>query len=160
MKKIIFPLFALIAVLSLAALKPSPVANFADAREDSLAADRAKYVKQVKDAIAGKEKMPAGEVFKNVKIFKTQTAEQMLGIMEQRWSKTLGVSCGHCHNTNDFSSEEKNDFKIARDMVAMVGKINDDLLATMPAYASKERKPRVCCNTFHRGESHPGRPNK
>jgi len=162
MKKTIIALFALTAIVSLVALKPSSTApkSAADLREDSLAADRAKYTKLIKEAIAGKEKMKASEVFKNIKIFKEQTAEQMLGIMETRWSKTLGVSCSHCHNTKDFASEEKHDHQVARDMVAMVGKINDDLLATMPAYATKDKKPRIGCSTCHRGEAHPGRPNR
>ncbi|AXE21001.1 c-type cytochrome [Runella rosea] len=160
MKKWITALFALTAIVSLVALTPSPVSTkSADPREDSLAADRAKYTKMVKEAIAGKEKLPAEQVFKNIKLFKGQPAEAILGIMENRWSKTLGVSCSHCHNVNDWASEEKHDHAIARDMVAMVGKINDDLLATIPAYATKERKPRIGCSTCHRGESHPGRPN-
>lgn len=160
MKKWITALFAITAVVSLVALTPSPSSTkSADPREDSLAADRAKYTKLVKDAIAGKEKMPAEEVFKNIKLFKGQPAEAVLGIMENRWSKTLGVSCNHCHNVNDWASEEKHDHQIAREMVAMVGKINDDLIATMPSYATRDRKPRVGCNTCHRGEAHPGRPN-
>lgn len=162
MKKAILSLFAITAVVSLVALRPSTSAPVStkDAREDSLAADRAKFVKQIKEAIAGKEKMPAEQVFKNIKIFKGRPAEQLLGIMENGWSKNLGVSCGHCHNINDFASEEKPDHAVAGQMVAMVGKINDELLATMPAYASKERKPRIGCSTCHRGEAHPGRPNR
>ncbi|MFN4145484.1 MAG: c-type cytochrome [Runella sp.] len=162
MKKWITSLFALTAVVSLVALIPAQNSSKsqADAREDSLAADRAKYTKLIKEAIAGKEKQPAEQVFKNIKVFKGQPAEAVLSIMETRWSKTLGVSCGHCHNTNDFASEEKHDHQVARDMVAMVGRINDELLATMPAYASKDRKPRIGCSTCHRGEAHPGRPNK
>ncbi|MFN3380398.1 MAG: c-type cytochrome, partial [Runella zeae] len=161
MKKWITALFALTAVVSLVALTPSPNNSqaAADAREDSLAADRAKYAKMVKEAIAGKEKNNAEDVFKNIKIFKGRPAEQVIGIMENGWSKALGVSCNHCHNVNDWASEEKHDHAIARDMVAMVGKINDDVIAALPSYASKERKPRIGCTTCHRGEAHPGRPN-
>ncbi len=160
MKKWITALFALTAVVSLVALTPSPNnSQAADAREDSLAADRAKYAKMVKEAIAGKEKNNAEDVFKNIKIFKGRPAEQVIGIMENGWSKALGVSCNHCHNVNDWASEEKHDHAIARDMVAMVGKINDDVIAALPSYASKERKPRIGCTTCHRGEAHPGRPN-
>ncbi|MCU0340458.1 MAG: c-type cytochrome [Spirosomaceae bacterium] len=162
MKKAILSLFAITAIISLVALRPSTTApkSGQDAREDSLIADRAKFVKQIKEAIAGKEKLPAEQVFKNIKIFKGRPAEQLLGIMENGWSKSLGVSCGHCHNTNDFASEEKGDHAIAGQMVTMVGKINDELLATMPAYATKDRKPRLGCSTCHRGEAHPGRPNR
>ncbi|MEZ4905233.1 MAG: c-type cytochrome [Spirosomataceae bacterium] len=162
MKKWITALFAITAIVSLVALTPSPNApkSAADAREDSLAADRAKYAKMVKEFIAGKEKNNAEDVFKNIKIFKGRPAEQVIGIMENAWSKALGVSCNHCHNVDDWASEEKHDHAIARDMVAMVGKINDDLIGTMPSYATKDRKPRVGCTTCHRGEAHPGRPNR
>lgn len=160
MKKWITALFGLTAIVSLVALTPSPSSTkSADPREDSLAADRAKYAKMVKEAIAGKEKTNAEDVFKNIKIFKGRPAEQVIGIMENGWSKALGVSCNHCHDVKDWASESKGDHAIAREMVAMVGKINDDLIATMPSYATKERKPRVGCTTCHRGESHPGRPN-
>lgn len=162
MKKWITALFALTAVVSLVALTPSPnlPKTVADEYEDSLAADRAKYAKLVKESIAGKEKNNAEDVFKNIKLFKGRPAEQVIGIMQNGWSKALGVSCNHCHNVNDWASEEKHDHGIARDMVAMVEKVNTEIIATMPAYATKERKPRIGCTTCHRGESHPGRPNK
>lgn len=160
MKKWILSLFGVTAIASLLALTPSrTTAPSADPREDSLAADRAKHVKAIKEAIVGKEKLPAEQVFKNIKIFKGQPAEAVLGIMENRWSKTLGVSCSHCHNLNDWASDEKGDHKIATDMVAMVGKINDEVIAALPSYATKDRKPRIGCSTCHRGEAHPGRPN-
>jgi Photosynthetic reaction centre cytochrome C subunit len=162
MKKWIISLFALTAVVSLVAITPASKMpkSAADLRDDSLVADRAKHIKAIKEAIAGKEKMNAEEVFKNIKIFKGRPAEQVLGTMENGWSKALGVSCSHCHNTNDWASEEKHDHEIARQMVGMTGKINDEVLAALPAYAQKERKPRIGCSTCHRGEAHPGRPNK
>jgi hypothetical protein len=157
MKKVIASLFALTAIVSFMAISPSPTTNTIDGKEDSLAADRAKYSKEVMESIKGKEKMAADSVFKNVKIFKGRPAEQLVRIMENGWSKALGVSCGHCHNEKDWASEEKHDRAIAVDMVAMTGKINDDLLKNMPAYASKTRKPTINCMTCHNGEAHPGR---
>lgn len=161
MNKIIITLFALTAVLSLVALKPTaaPSTVLMDAREDSLVADRAKYTKEILESIKGKEKMAADSVFKNVKIFKGKPAEQLLRVMETGWSKALGVGCNHCHNVKDFA-EEKGDYKIAVEMVAMTNTINEDLIKKMKSYAGRQRVPTVNCSTCHRGESHPGRPNR
>jgi len=161
MKKIIILLFATTAVMSLVALKPSTSRpNVVDAREDSLAADRAKFVKEIMDGIKGKEKSAADSVFKNVKIFKGKPAEQLLKVMENGWSKALGVSCNHCHNVKDWASTEKHDYEIAVDMVEMTTKINNDMLKTMASYSKRERKPSIGCMTCHNGAAHPGRPNR
>ena len=74
---------------------------------DSIADERAKFVAEVMESIKGKEKMPADSVFKNIKMFKGMPAERLLGIMDKGWGNALGVSCNHCHNTKDWSSEEK-----------------------------------------------------
>ncbi len=158
MKKWILGLFVLTAVVSLSALKPSLSRQaLLDAKEDSLAADRAKYVKEVMDAIKGKEKTAADSVFKNIKLFKGRPAEQVLRIMEGGWSKALGVSCAHCHNVKDWASDEKKDKALTLEMAEMTGKINNDLLKNLKAFAGKPRTPTVNCMTCHRGEAHPGR---
>ncbi len=160
MTKLIASLFALTAFLSLAALTPSAPAITIDGREDSIAAERAKYTKQIFESIKGKEKMSADSVFKNVKIFKGKPAEQLLKVMENGWSKALGVGCNHCHNVNDWASEEIHDHAIAKDMVGMTSKINDEMLKPMPSYEKRQRKPSINCMTCHNGASHPGRPNR
>lgn len=158
MKKWILGLFVLTAIVSLSALKPSQNAqSLLNSREDSLAADRAKYSKEVLEAIKGKEKMPADSVFKNIKVFKGRPAEQVVRIMENGWSKALGVSCSHCHNVQDWSSDEKNDKELTIEMVEMTNKINNDLFKNMKSFAGKPRTPTVGCMTCHRGEAHPMR---
>ena len=161
MKKIILLLFTTTAVLSLVALKPSPSARpVLDAREDSLAGDRAKFTKEIMDGIKGREKMSADSVFKNVKIFKGKPAEQLLKVMENGWSKALGVSCNHCHDIKDWANTTKHDHEISVEMVDMMAKINNDMLKTMLSYSKKEKKPTISCMTCHNGATHPGRPNR
>src|SRR5580692_7971303 len=105
-------------------------------QQDSLAADRAKYVQLVMEKIAGKENDPSDAVFKDVKLLK-MPAGRFLKVMEMGFSKSLGVSCGHCHNTNDFSSSEKPGKDIARQMFIMTGKINNDLLKNISNLENK-----------------------
>src|SRR5580693_4004136 len=75
--------------------------NGKQSNEDSLEKDRAKYVAQVMETIKGKENMRADSVFKNIKMLKIPAA-RLLKVMELGFSRSLGVSCGHCHNTSDF----------------------------------------------------------
>ena len=87
---------------------------------DSLEKDRAKYTTIVLAQIKGKENLPADSVFKNIKMFMGMPAKRLLAVMNMGYSKSLGVSCGHCHNTDDFSSEEKKQIEITRQMAAML----------------------------------------
>ncbi|HLX93614.1 MAG TPA: c-type cytochrome [Puia sp.] len=121
-------------------------------QEDSLAADRAKYVKLVLKSIEGKENMRSDSVFKNIKILKMPAA-RLLKVMELGYSKSLGVSCGHCHNPEDFSSEEKTAKDITRQMSQMNATINNDLLKNITGLENKS--PVVNCTTCHRGQLKP-----
>ncbi|MFN8358137.1 MAG: c-type cytochrome [Spirosomataceae bacterium] len=156
MKKWIGGLFVLTAVWSLSALTPAHRTAL-DAREDSLAADRAKYSQEVMAAIKGKENKPADSVFKNIQVLKGLPAEQVVSIMETNWSKALGVSCAHCHNVKDWASDEKKDKFLTVEMVQMTNTINDNLIKNMKTYAGRQRTPKVSCMTCHRGEAHPMR---
>ena len=120
--------------------------------QDSLEADRAKYVNLVKESIKGKENMRADSVFKNIKILRVP-AGKLLAIMNFGYSHSLGVSCGHCHNTSDFSSDEKKEKDIARQMVVMNNKINTELLKNIQGLESQT--PVINCTTCHRGEVKP-----
>src|SRR5262245_64989391 len=64
---------------------------------DSLKADRAKYVALINERIKGKEKMPVDSVFTDLKVLGGFPAEILPHAMNS-WSEALGVSCGHCHN--------------------------------------------------------------
>jgi hypothetical protein len=122
-----------------------------DSPTDSLVADREKHIAEVRAAIKGKEKLPADSVFKNLKHLGKMPAGRVLAIMNIAYSKSLGVSCGHCHNTQDYASDEKAPKKIAREMWTMSRRINDELLKGIPDL----KEPVVNCTTCHRGQKKP-----
>ena len=120
---------------------------------DSIEKDRAKYVAIVSDKIKGKENLPADSVFKNIKMFNGIPAKRLLAIMNMGYSNSLGISCGHCHNTDDFASEEKKQKEIARQMAAMNKEINNTLLKNITGLQSD---PAIInCTTCHRGQLKP-----
>ena len=123
------------------------------AMQDSVEADKAKHVAAVMEMIKGKEKMPVDSVFKNLKLFRGMPAENLLRIMDKGWSRALGVSCGHCHSTTDWASDEKTQKETARAMAKMNGRINNELLKEMPGL--KSTNPIVNCTTCHRGQVKP-----
>ena len=120
---------------------------------NALAADRAKYLEKVRQSIAGKEKMQADSVFQNLKKLNKMPAERLLGVMD-RWGETLGVSCDHCHVPNEWASETKAPKEIARQMMALIDRVNTDIQSIG---AIKSERPGVSCYTCHRGEAKPAR---
>lgn len=120
--------------------------------QDSLEADRAKWVGLITESIKGKEQMRADSVFKDVQYMKVPAA-RLLKIMEMGYSRSLGVSCGHCHDTSDFASGEKPQKEITRQMSAMVNKINGEMLKGIEGLQSQPAM--VNCTTCHRGEIKP-----
>ncbi len=119
---------------------------------DSLKADREKYKQKVLASIKGKENLPSDSVYKNIEIFKGVPAGRLLAIMDIAYSQSLGVSCGHCHNTNDFASEEKPQKQITREMWALAAQTRDHLKNIK---GLKSENPAVNCTTCHRGQVKP-----
>jgi hypothetical protein len=113
-------------------------------------------VKQLAARIAGKEKEPAGSVFKNVLLpnLTGVPAGQFLVIMNFGYSKALGVTCTHCHNDADFSSDEKRPKRAAREMAVMHHAINDQL-SKMENLDLKTEDRYINCGTCHRGVVNP-----
>jgi hypothetical protein len=103
--------------------------------------------------IAGKEDQPAGEVFKNVKMFKAVPAGRLLKIMQLGYATSLGVKCTYCHVVDDWSSDAVAEKQIARDMNTMAQTINNTLLKNINNL--KGPNPIVNCTTCHRGEQKP-----
>lgn len=122
---------------------PTPAAAF----------DQAAALAKLREQIKGKENEPAASVFKNIQMLKTAPAGRLLAIMEIGYSRSLGVNCTHCHVPDKWESEEKPQKQIARDMVAMMGRINGDLLKNIKNL--KSENPTVNCTTCHRGEIKP-----
>lgn len=144
--------FAIVLVLSLSALtteRPLPV----DAQvQDSLAQDRAMHVKQLRELLKANLRRPADSVFKNIQTMKGMPAGRLLAIMDIGYSQSLGVSCGHCHNTSKWESDEKPQKQIARDMSVMMAKTTT-LIKEIKGL--KSESPAVNCTTCHRGAVKP-----
>ena len=117
---------------------------------DSLEKDRAKYIAIITESIKGKEKMAVDSVFHGLKVLGGFPAENLVFAMNA-WSRGLGVSCGHCHNTDNFSSDENQKKEIAREMVDM-GNMISEKLKTINGLSDR---PIVNCITCHRGELKP-----
>jgi hypothetical protein len=138
------------AVFVCALVAAAPLAAQTD--QDSLKADRAKHVADVREAIKGRENLPGDSVFKNLKMFGGMPADRLLRIMESGWSTALGVSCDHCHVIGEWDKEDKKPKQVARDMSAMSRTINADL-RKIPNLQSAT--PTVNCTTCHRGAVKP-----
>ena len=101
---------------------------------------------------------PAAPPFKNLQVFpKDITRDQLIGNMKF-FAQSLGVRCIHCHvgeegkplSTFDFASDAKKEKLIARKMLAMVHRINEQ------EFGVKDFKDvKVTCYTCHRGSTKP-----
>lgn len=118
---------------------------------DSLGKLRRIMVNQVLATIAGREKEPAGTVFKNVHYNKDMPAGEFVNMMDSSYARALGWNCSNCHVTTDFSSDSKKDKGLAKIMIEMTAGINKDY---MPRF--NEKKPeKVTCMLCHRGTNAP-----
>jgi hypothetical protein len=107
---------------------------------------------KLREQIKGKEKEPAETVFKNIQILKGRPAAQVLGIMQMGFSRSLGVTCTHCHTPEDWSSESKNKKQIAREMWTMQANINSQMLKNIKNISERAT---INCTTCHRGQTTP-----
>ena len=122
----------------------------ASIRKDTLQEERDRYMKQVLESIKGKEKWDADSVFKNLKTFKGVkgfTARHFLLMMNIGWGKGLGISCTYCHNPDDWSSDEKPQKEIARQMYEIRRVVNQRLEKIANLQSSP---PLINCITCHR----------
>jgi hypothetical protein len=110
-------------------------------------------VAELKRAIAGKEDQPSEKVFKNIQMLKGVPAGQLVKIMESGFAPALGVRCSYCHDPKNWASDDKDEKKVAREMMRMSRDINDKYLASIKGL--KSDKPAVSCATCHRGEEKP-----
>jgi hypothetical protein len=105
-------------------------------------------VKKLLTAIAGKEKLPASQVFKNVKLLGDVPAARFLRIMDVGYSQSLGVMCDHCHVEDRWEADEKRPKLAAREMIVFVREINAKL-GQMENIDTDDAT--VNCTTCHRG---------
>ena len=115
--------------------------------------DQAAALAELRKSIAGKEQAPAETVFKNIQLFKGMPAGRVLRVMELGYSRSLGVTCTHCHIPGSWEKDDKPTKQVARDMAAMVGAINGQHLKQIKNL--KSETPTVNCTTCHRGQTKP-----
>jgi len=140
-------------VQSPAAAPPQSAGTALVAAKDSVTLERERYVAEVRQKIAGKETLPASQVFKNIKMLTDVPAARLLGIMNIGYGKSLGVSCTHCHTPGEWDKEDKTQKQTARDMSKMVATINNELLKNIPNLKGPDAI--VNCTTCHRGQVKP-----
>ena len=114
------------------------------------------FVQQISKQIVGHEQEPSGQVFKNIQVdfLKKVPAARLLLIMNEGYSRALGVTCKHCHMEDDFSKDDKRPKRCARDMQQMHGDINQQLVK-MQNLAPNPNGHFINCSTCHRGQIDP-----
>lgn len=143
-----------LAAAPLALLVPAPAAQQPQQQaQDTLQPRRDAAMNRVLQQIAGKEELPAEEVFTNIKTLTGIPAGRLVRIMNQGYSRSLGVGCDYCHNTDDYGSDEKREKETARAMVRLVGTIGAELRQITTI---KSEQPVVNCGTCHNGRARPG----
>jgi hypothetical protein len=100
--------------------------------------------------IAGKEQLPAEQVWRNIQTFKGRPAIPVLRVMEQAFAANLGVECSYCHVENQWESDDKQPKKIARQMWVMRAEWQEEARK-----ASGNPQAVVTCYTCHRGKPKP-----
>ena len=117
--------------------------------------DQAAALAKLKEQIKGREREPAETVFKNIQtpMFRGAPAARVLAVMEMGYARSLGVSCTHCHVPDKWEAEDKQQKQVARDMAAMMARINGELLKGVKNL--KSATPTINCTTCHRGEVKP-----
>jgi len=134
---------------------PSAVAPTAP-KEPSTQEVNDAFVQKISKQIAGHEQEPSGQVFKNIQVdfLKKVPASRLLLIMNEGYSRALGVTCKHCHVEEDFSKDDKRPKLCARDMAVMHRSINQQL-TKMQNLEPNPNGHFINCSTCHRGAIDP-----
>ena len=135
---------------AIAQAAPTPTPPPAAATSDQAAA-----IAKLKDQIKGRENELAPAVFKNIQtpFIKSIPAGRLLAVMEIAYSRSLGVTCTLCHTPDKWEADDKTQKQTAREMAAMMAKINGELLPSIKSL--KSERPTINCTTCHRGETKP-----
>ena len=156
MKLLVPVLFIIIGISSFVSISStSKKDNNAIVWKDTLMADREKYIKLYKDSIRGKENMAADSVFKNIKVLKGKSAEQVLSIMNS-WGHALGVTCKFCHDMNNFASEKPRHYLQTREMFDMTNQLNREILANLKTFRQPVVMGCISCHNEMKEPPHDG----
>jgi hypothetical protein len=88
---------------------------------------------------------PAG---RNLQVLPADIPQERLIAVMRSWGEALGVQCSYCHVPGNFRADTNPHKNIARGMVRMTTRINQELL---PPVVGPAERPRVTCRTCHRG---------
>ena len=123
--------------------------------EGTTAFDQAAAIGRLRAQITGKEQEPSETVFKNIQspALRGVPAGRLVAIMEMGYARSLGVNCTHCHVPDRWEAEDKPQKQIAREMAAMTGRINTEMLHDVKNLRSAT--PTINCTTCHRGDIRP-----
>lgn len=159
-KRLSYPFIMLLAFFGAFGFFPnhnrdSSVIAQAAATPPPAAFDQAAALAKIREQIKGRENEPASSVFKNIQtqFVKSIPAGRLPAVMEIAYSRSLGVNCTHCHVAEKWDADDKPEKQIARDMSAMVMRINSELLKNIKNL--KSPTPTVNCTTCHRGDVKP-----
>jgi hypothetical protein len=128
------------------AQEPPPTA----AAQEPAQPQRNRNILALEKQIAGKEQLPAEQVFENIQTFKGMPAIRVLRIMEQAFTPNLGVNCNHCHVPRQWASDEKPTKNVARRMWTMRAEWQEEVRT-----ASGNPDAVVTCYTCHKGQAKP-----
>ncbi|MBV6479925.1 MAG: hypothetical protein HGGPFJEG_02731 [Ignavibacteria bacterium] len=157
MKNLISLFVFSLVIFSLVLISEKSAFNKTNSDSDSVEAKKKIYIDALKEQIKGKEQLPSETVFKDLQMLKEMPAEKILSIMDKGFSNSLGVSCEHCHNTEDWASNEKKEKIIAREMMKLSGQIRN-MISNIKEIDSENAS--VSCYTCHRGQIIPAtKPN-
>jgi len=95
---------------------------------------------------ANAQQRTAGEAFKNLMVLDKNMPEQKVWSTMQFVATSLGVNCGFCHDTHNFSDDSIKAKQTAREMMSMEMAIDKQFF---------DGHPEVTCNTCHRGAPSP-----
>ncbi|GJM45160.1 MAG: hypothetical protein DHS20C21_20020 [Gemmatimonadota bacterium] len=102
------------------------------------------------------------EKSENLKVLPEDTSSRKLRAIMSGFTRALGVRCEHCHvgeagqslSTFDFVSDENPNKNRAREMLRMLGSVNDHLDKIEP---SGPERTNMWCHTCHHGTPRPMR---
>lgn len=106
------------------------------------------HLDTLRKQIAGKETLPASEVFKNIQVLKDAPAGRLLAVMRVAYAASLGVECSHCHVPGEWEKDDKEPKAVARKMWAF-------MLETNQRLAAIRKGAGINCTTCHRGQTKP-----
>lgn len=121
---------------------------------DTTADARNQAARAMLDSLGPRAAWRADSVWTDLKTdLRSVPAGRLIAIMNQGYGASLGVTCAFCHVPGHYAREDSTWKQVARDMMAMNTRINQELLAAIPNLRGPN--PVVNCTTCHRGQVKP-----